>query len=266
MRLGLHMLASPVNQYPDGSLHPPSYDWSLFQVEYVRSPELIGEAARTAWVNAVSSRKAILIVDPAEDPATVLQLYGNKLVAVEIGNECSDTGPWKNDAAEYPKRYLAWRQAAKAYPVRVITCGLQGTQNCGHACKWLSRMLDAIPQPWVDIDVVGVHLYPSSVLEMDRIPEMLDNLRRAMWSYRCEERPVWCTETGVLKPRFRSQPRYVQHAWSSRMLRHARDGGCEVAVWYAADQHDMGFGTKAAEIEESVALWSALISEIAALP
>jgi hypothetical protein len=95
---------------------------------------------------------------------------------------------------------------------------------------------------------------------------MLGNLNAWRWAWRVETKPLWCTEFGILQStcRFRDMPRVVQTDCITRMMRYAQAGGCEVGIWYAADQHDMGLGTDvktvlpdgSTEFSNSVATWN----------
>jgi len=254
--IGLHTLSSPVNEYPDGSLHPAPYDAAPLVFEWSRCPTTLKALPQWLALTIKAGRKPITIVDPLNpDPCAALakQYPGN---VWEIGNECSDLPYWSGTAQDYAIAYLLAQDAIKdADPTAtVITCGVQGMQTGGHAAKWLHRVFDAIPRPWEVIDGVGVHLYPGDITEIDRIPEMLDHLRAVMAAHRLETKPIWNTECGILSPEFRALPRTIQTDAVRRVFRHARE--CHVNVWYAFDQHTMGFGASPEEFAESVAAWN----------
>lgn len=255
MRIGLHTLSSPVNQYPDGSAHPAPYDWTLFKFDLARPPAL-APANRAAWVSAIKAagRTPIVGLDPAVPTDTNYDAQ-----YFEIGNEMNyGSMPPATYAAALKTMYAAIKAARPS--AQVILGGTDSWQNGGGAQKWIAKMMVALDGA-SPFDIFGVHLYPHGPpSEIDRIPEMIGNIRATLWAWRLETKPVWCTEFGILKDtaRFRDMPRVVQRDWITRMMGYAKAGGCEAAVWYAADQHDMGLGTGTTELADSVALWNSL--------
>lgn len=212
------------------------------------------DACLSVWVDRIiaQGRKPLLILDPKLDATAVVTHYKGKVKAYEIGNECSDS--W--DAKLYAIRLSAAYKAIKAVDptATVITCGNQGHQNGGIASRWLHRVLDVTH----DFDAVGVHLYPSSMADIDRIPEMLANLKAVIWAHLGKLVPIWNTEFGVLSPRFRSETRASQKETIRRMMRHASE--CAVSIWYAFDHDSMGLGADPNELAGSITAWNEAIA------
>lgn len=90
MRVGLHTLFHPVFVYPDGSMHPTTYNSGVFQGELLRPPGLPNQACMDAWVDGAIAlgRTPILGVGPH-------QRYKSKVKYYEFGNEPSYYTPWQ---------------------------------------------------------------------------------------------------------------------------------------------------------------------------
>lgn len=261
MKVGLHTLFSPVCMWK-GAPYEGVYDTKPLVFEYARPPGGLSEAARDLWVDRsiALGRKPMLILYPQDDIAARVTRYKGKVREWEIGNEMSDTTD--------PKVYAEW--LSRSYKTikaidpgaTVITCGNQGHQNGGHATRWMHNVLenafeDKDGKRTFFFDAVGVHLY-ASLSEIDRIPEMMSNVKSVIWAHLGKLCPIWNTEFGVLKPRFRSETRASQQDAIRRMMKHAQE--CAVSIWYAFDEDALGLGADTAELATSISTWNGAIN------